>query len=68
MPYKPTGNPPGRPKKQQAIAEPSKPLTRARASFRRLAENPVDVLHRPPRNNNREAKRRPILHPNVIAG
>lgn len=39
MPYKPTGRPPGRPRKQPA--EPSKPaktLSRARRAFREQAE------------------------------
>lgn len=74
MPYKPTGKPPGRPRKVKAEVvtpkpvEPPKPLTRARAGFRRAFENPADALHHPPRRIKREVGRRPILHPNVIKG
>jgi hypothetical protein len=77
MPYKPTGNPPGRPRKLVAElpvppvvevpTEPAKPLSRAREGFRRAFANPADNLHRPPRTKKREVGRRPILHPNVIA-
>jgi hypothetical protein len=81
MPYKPTGNPPGRPRKprpnepaQQPApvpSEPIKPLERAREGFRRVAGDPAADLHRPPRigaRRKQEVGRRPILHPNVIKG
>jgi hypothetical protein len=79
MPYKPTGRPPGRPRKpvpeepQVAAppADPIKPLERAREGFRRAAGDPAADLHRPPRYGQRkkqEISRRPILHPNVIKG
>jgi hypothetical protein len=84
MPYKPTGNPPGRPRKtapvvsgeprvepSSAHAEPTKPLERAREGFRRAAGDPTADLHRPPRQGKRrkqEVSRRPVLHPNVIRG
>ncbi|WP_398469650.1 hypothetical protein [Tardiphaga sp.] len=70
MPYKPTGNPPGRPRKNAAakVVEPAKPLTRARAGFRRAFADPAEALHRPPRWREKQATRRPILHPNVIKG
>jgi hypothetical protein len=81
MPYKPTGNPPGRPRKTEPItpaspvidaqpeptAEP-KQLERARAGFKRGAFDAAAVLHHPPRfgARKREVGKRPILHPNVI--
>jgi hypothetical protein len=77
MPYKPTGKPPGRPRKSEAIAqvetkpepqpEPNR-LERAREGFRRGAVDPAAGLHRPPRfgQRRREVGKRPILHPNVI--
>lgn len=81
MPYKPTGKPPGRPRKQPAAdatqqpaappSDPIKPLERAREGFRRAAGDPAADLHRPPRIGARrksEVGRRPILHPNVIKG
>lgn len=80
MPYKPTGKPPGRPRKPrpedapavvETPAEPAKPLERAREGFRRAAGDPAADLHRPPRIGSRrkpEVGRRPILHPNVIKG
>lgn len=81
MPYKPTGNPPGRPRKQRpnepvqqpepTQAAPIKPLERAREGFRRAAVDPTADLHRPPRLGARrkeEVSRRPVLHPNVIKG
>jgi hypothetical protein len=81
MPYKPTGKPPGRPRKAAPVvqeAEPAieqveatKPLERAREGFRRAAGDPTADLHRPPRIGARrkvEISRRPILHPNVIKG
>jgi hypothetical protein len=45
-------------------------LTRARAAFRREFPNPADELHNPPRYGvrRRHVGKRPILHPNVIAG
>lgn len=96
MPYKPTGNPPGRPRRPDAslliaeierkdaqamvdadavqpeepdpLDEPAKPLSRAHAGFRRLAADPTEGLHRPPRYRRTETGRRPVLHPNVIKG
>ena len=82
MPYKPTGNPPGRPRKTAPVtapvnpvvnvaAEPSKHLARAREGFRRGAVDPAAGLYQPPRFGKRrkeERNRRPVLHPNVIAG
>ncbi len=91
MPYKPTGKPPGRPRKLESTAEPSaitessaapEPavdpespavpvrLTRARAAYRRAFPNPAEDLHTPPRYGarRRHVGKRPILHPNVIAG
>lgn len=80
MPYKPTGNPPGRPRKhtddatprieRAPVAEPMPPLKRARAGFRRAFPDPADDLHRPPRfgNRRRDVGKRPMLHPNVIKG
>ena len=78
MPYKPTGNPPGRPRKTEPVipepvvdveptAEP-KQLERARVGFKRGAFDAAAVLHHPPRfgARKREVGRRPILHPNVI--
>ena len=78
MPYKPTGNPPGRPRKTEPVApvepvdaEPAaepKRLERAREGFKRGAFDAAAVLHHPPRfgARKREVGRRPILHPNVI--
>jgi hypothetical protein len=82
MPYKPTGNPPGRPRKTEpvnqiepAVVEPQpepasepKRLERAREGFRRAALDPAAALHHPPRYGarKREVGKRPILHPNVI--
>lgn len=79
MPYKPTGNPPGRPRKTEPVtqiepvvdaqpeAEPTR-TSRAREGFRRAASDPAAALHRPPRfgERRREVGKRPILHPNVI--
>jgi len=79
MPYKPTGNPPGRPRKAasvydepvevqpEATTEPQR-LSRAHEGFKRVTVDPSAGLHRPPRfgQKRREVGKRPILHPNVI--
>jgi hypothetical protein len=100
MPYKPTGNPPGRPRKPKPFSDPLiaaainkaageeavkqfpgivsdaeyelaqevKPLSRARAGFRRAHGDPTAELYHPPRFGHRRQHvgKRPILHPNVI--
>jgi hypothetical protein len=78
MPYKPTGNPPGRPRKDAVKAVVEKPgdqkprvLTRAREARRRIAIDVGAGLHQPPRfgkrRREREKNKKPILHPYVIA-
>jgi len=83
MPYVRTGNPPGRPRKTDSVAQPAavepepavgstsepKRLERAREGFKRAFADPAAALHRPPRfgQKRREVGKRPILHPNVIA-
>jgi hypothetical protein len=72
MPYKPTGKPPGRPRKVkpgEVQTEPVKTLSRAREGFRRAFADPADGLHHPPRRGKRSEigkGKRPMLHPNVI--
>jgi hypothetical protein len=79
MPYKPTGKPPGRPRREvldavpfapEPAVEPAKVLSRARDGFRRAAADFSAALHSPPRSGPRRVRhvgKRPILHPNVIA-
>lgn len=93
MPYKPTGKPPGRPRKRAAVTGPDlepadagaaaagqpavvegdgapAPLKRIHKAYRQAFPDPADELHRPPRygDRRRHVGKRPILHPNVIAG
>lgn len=69
MPYKPTGRPPGRPRKKPLLAL-GKTLKRAHTGSRRALPSPNANLHQPPRFGKRRKRavaRRAILHPNVIA-
>ena len=75
MPYKPTGNPPGRPRKNLAPAvaeaapaspEPTvRPVSRARRHFRREAEAVAPSNLIAPVKKRIRKRRRLILHPPV---
>lgn len=72
MPYKPTGQPNGRPRKTAPVVapapvqEPAKELTRAHKAFRRDTGSPADAVFRPPRYKRQPGQRRPMLHPHVV--